>query len=111
MTTGTGTGATPRTRILVSGATRPAIPRYVKLRHDAGRGRWVILAPERIFNPDEIAVAVLQQCDGNRSVADIAAHLASEYQAPVDVILKDITEMLQDLADKGVIDESQTTSP
>lgn len=102
---------TTRTRAIITGSSRPSIPRYVKMRHDAGRGRWVILAPERVFNPDDIAVAVLKQCDGKRSVSEIAADLAAEYQAPSDVILKDIVEMLQDLADKGVIEAGETPSP
>jgi len=101
-----------RTRAVITGDTRPSLPRFVKMRHDAGRGRWILLAPERVFNPDEIAVAVLQKCDGERSVADIAAILAEEYKAPADLILKDVIDMLQDLADKGVLDagEASTTS-
>ena len=35
------------------------------MRHDAARDRWTILAPERVFTPDAIAVAVLQLCDGS----------------------------------------------
>jgi pyrroloquinoline quinone biosynthesis protein D len=96
-----------RERTLITGACRPSLPRFVKMRHDAGRGRWILLAPERVFNPDDIAVAVLQQCDGERSVADIAGVLADEYKAPVDLILNDIIDMLQDLADKGVLNAGE----
>jgi pyrroloquinoline quinone biosynthesis protein D len=63
----------------------------------------VLLAPERILTPDAIAVMVLKLCDGERSVDDIAAKLAEEYSAPVDVIAGDVVELLQDLADKGYI--------
>jgi len=94
---------TTRTRAIITGDSQPSLPRFVKMRHDAGRDRWILLAPERVFNPDEIAVAVLQKCDGERSVSDIAAILADEYKAPADLILKDIIDMLQDLADKGVL--------
>ena len=72
-----------------------------------GRDRWIILAPERVFNPDDTAVAVLKLCDGERSVGDIAAQLAAEYQAPLDVVTEDIMSMLQDLADKGVVVEAK----
>lgn len=91
------------TRLIVTEATRIVIPRHIKLRHDAGRGVWVILAPERVFSPDPIAVEVLMLCDGDTNVGDIATRLAGEYQAPRDVILTDILAMLQDLADKGVV--------
>ncbi len=95
--------AAPRTRAIIDKATRPALPAYIKLRHDAGRGRWLILAPERIFEPDDTAVEVLKLCDGQRSVADIANVLAKEYNAAQEEILDDIVAMLQDLADKGVV--------
>ena len=95
--------AQPRTRAIVTAATRPALPPHIKLRHDAGRGRWLVLAPERIFGPDDVAVAVLKLCDGARSVDDIAGDLAKEYNAPKQEIIVDIVAMLQDLADKGVV--------
>jgi pyrroloquinoline quinone biosynthesis protein D len=95
--------AAPRTRAIIEATTCPVMPPYIKLRHDAGRGRWLILAPERIFEPDDIAVEVLKLCDGQRTVADIASGLAKEYNAPKDEILTDVIAMLQDLADKGVV--------
>ena len=97
--------AEPRSagRLIVGQETRPYLPPYLKLRHDAGRNRWVLLAPERILSPDQTAVSVLQLCDGKRTVEEIAAVLAKEYSAPVDVIAKDVQELLQDLADKGYL--------
>ncbi len=92
-----------RTRAIVTVASKPLLPKHVKMRHDPGRGRWIILAPERVFNPDDTAVSVLKLCDGARSVGDISAALAEEYQAPLDVVTEDIVAMLQDLADKGVV--------
>lgn len=92
-----------RTRLIVTGDTKLTMPRHIKLRHDAGRGRWIILAPERVFNPDEIAVVVLQRLDGQRSVIEIAETLSQEYDAPLEVVTNDIVAMLQDLTDKGVL--------
>lgn len=97
------TASTQPTRLIIDADTKPVMPRHIKLRHDAGRGVWVLLAPERVFTPDPIAVEVLKLCDGNRSVADIAAHLANDFQAPEDTIRTDVIAMLQDLADKGVV--------
>ena len=39
--------------------SRPRLPRGVKLRRDEARDRWTLLAPERIFEIDDIAAAVL----------------------------------------------------
>src|SRR5688572_747741 len=63
--------ATP-TRLIVTGDVVLKMPRHIKLRHDAGRGRWIVLAPERVFNPDDTAVEVLKLLDGQRSVNAIA---------------------------------------
>ena len=34
----------------------PRLPRHVKFRFDQAREAWVVLAPEKVFMPDEIAV-------------------------------------------------------
>ena len=93
--------------ISVSEASRPVLPRHAKLRFDETRQRWVILAPERVLAPDEIAVEVLQLCDGARSVADIIDQLAEKYAAERDAIATDVIAMLQDLADKGFLTEAR----
>jgi pyrroloquinoline quinone biosynthesis protein D len=90
-------------RLLIGAASVPALPRHIKLRHDTARNRWMILAPERVLMPDAIALEVLQLCDGQRSVAAIAEALAAQYAASQERILGDVTSLLQDLADKGVI--------
>lgn len=43
-------------RISVSETCRPVLPRHARLKFDDTRQRWVILAPERVLAPDEIAV-------------------------------------------------------
>jgi pyrroloquinoline quinone biosynthesis protein D len=89
----------------ISEASRPVLPRHTKLRYDETRQVWVILAPERVLAPDEIAVEVLKLCDGARSVAHIVDELAVKYAAPRDTIATDVVAMLQDLADKGFLTE------
>jgi pyrroloquinoline quinone biosynthesis protein D len=93
----------PARRTIIGPDSVPLLPRHIKMRHDAARDRWLILAPERVFTPDVIAVAVLQLCDGSRSVEVIAGELAQTYSAPKERILADVVAMLQDLADKGVV--------
>ena len=93
--------------ISVSEASRPVLPRHAKLKFDETRQRWVILAPERVLAPDEIAVEVLQLCDGVRSVGDMTDMLAAKYAAEREAILADVIAMLQDLADKGFLTEAR----
>jgi pyrroloquinoline quinone biosynthesis protein D len=91
--------------ISVSEASRPVLPRHAKLRFDETRQRWVILAPERVLAPDEIAVEILQLCDGARNVAQMIDQLAAKYAAERAAIGADVIAMLQDLADKGFLTE------
>jgi len=99
---------TPRNRnISVNEGSRPVLPRHARLKFDETRQVWVILAPERVLAPDEIAVEVLQLCDGIRSVADMVDQLASKYAAEREAIATDVIAMLQDLADKGFLTEAR----
>ena len=98
----------PRSRRLsVAETSRPVLPRHARLKFDEVRQRWVILAPERVLAPDDIAVEILQLCDGARSVADMIDLLAAKYAAPRADIGGDVISMLQDLADKGFLTEAR----
>ena len=82
----------------------PVLPRGVRLREDAARGEWVLLAPERAMKLDPIAVAVLQEVDGERDIAGIAATLAEKYNAPADQVTKDVTAFLAGLLEKRMLE-------
>jgi pyrroloquinoline quinone biosynthesis protein D len=60
-----------------------------------------------VLAPDDIAVEVLQLCDGVRSVAAMIDLLAEKYTADRDAISTDVMTMLQDLADKGFLTEAR----
>lgn len=92
-----------RTPSIIQAQSKPSLSTYARLRHDATRDRWIILAPERVFEPDAVAVSVLRLCDGSRTVEDIAVDLGHSYDADHAQILADILPMLQDLVDKGVV--------
>jgi pyrroloquinoline quinone biosynthesis protein D len=93
--------------IRVNEASRPTLPRHAKLKFDETRQVWVILAPERVLAPDEIAVEVLQLCDGVRNVEAMIDQLAEKYTAERGAIASDVIAMLQDLADKGFLTEAR----
>lgn len=92
-----------RERLILDDSSKPHLKRFMKLKRDETRNRWVLLAPEKILTPDDVSVAVLQLCDGERTIQEIAEELATRYDAPSDTIRTDVTEMLQDLADKGYL--------
>ena len=93
--------------ISVSETSRPVLARHTRLKFDATRQLWVILAPERVLAPDEIAVEILQLCDGVRSIERIIDQLAAKYTADRAAIGADVIAMLQDLADKGFLTEAR----
>ena len=91
-------------RAIVSDGSLPRLPRHVKLRFDQRRSRWIVLAPERVLMPDEVALEILKRCDGATRVSVIVEGLAEVYQASAEEIGEDVTELLQDLADKGFVE-------
>jgi pyrroloquinoline quinone biosynthesis protein D len=81
-------------------------PRFapgVRLHHDKARERWVVMAPERMFVPDETALEVLRMVDGVRDVEAIIDALAEKFDAPREVIAADVRAMLDDLAARGAL--------
>ena len=83
--------------------TVPKLAAGVKLRFDQVRGAWVLLAPERLFQPDEIAVEILKLVDGQRTLSAITDALTAQFQAPRTVIAADVAALLQDLNDRGAL--------
>ncbi len=81
----------------------PHLPRGVRLKFDKPRDQWVLLAPERMFVLDEIALEIVKCCDGEASVAAIVDDLSARFEAPRDAVNKDVIALLQDFADKGVM--------
>lgn len=97
-------------RIDISEKSRLTLARHAKLKFDESRQRWVILVPERVLAPDDIAVEILQLCDGVRSVEQIIDVLAAKYPADRDLIGTDVIAMLNDLAEKGFLAEARDTN-
>ncbi|PZR81488.1 MAG: pyrroloquinoline quinone biosynthesis peptide chaperone PqqD [Stutzerimonas stutzeri] len=82
----------------------PALPRGVRLRFDESRQQWFLLGPERVFEPDEIALEILKRLDGARSVKAIAQELATAFEADRDEIAGDVMAFLRGLADQRMVD-------
>jgi len=84
--------------------TRPRLPRGVRLVHNEAQGGWVLLAPERVFKADAIAVEILKRCTGDATFDAIVDDLATTYAAPRDRIAGDVTALLRGLADKKLLE-------
>ena len=88
----------------ITADTRPRLPRGVRLVHNEAQGGWVLLAPERVFKADPIAVEIVKRCTGEASVEAIVDDLAKTYAAPRERILADVTALLGSLAEKRLLE-------
>lgn len=82
----------------------PAFPRGVRLKHDRVRDTQVLLGPERALMLDAVGHAILSEVNGKADINLISARLAARFEAPEDVIRKDVEEFLSELSDKRLID-------
>ncbi len=83
---------------------RPRLPRGVRLVHNEAQGGWVLLAPERVFKADAIAVEIVKRCTGEATFAAIVDDLAATFKAPRDRIDADVSALLRGLADKRLLE-------
>ncbi len=90
----------------ISPDARPRLPRGVRLTHNEAQGGWVLLAPERIFKADAIAVEILKRCTGEATFAAIVDDLAATFKAPRERIETDVATLLRSLADKRLLELS-----
>jgi pyrroloquinoline quinone biosynthesis protein D len=79
-------------------------PRLVdgaRLRYDEVRDEHLLLIPEGAVRLNATAAAVLELCDGERSVEDIAAALSERYGG-ADVT-DDVRELLGGMGQRGLV--------
>ena len=84
----------------LTAADRLALPHGSRLHRCALRGRWTLLVPERVLFPCPITTDVLQRLDSG-TLGQIAERMAEDYEAPADVVLTDIAEILTELVENG----------
>ena len=88
----------------IAADAKPRLPRGVRLVHNEAQGGWVLLAPERVFKADPIAVEILKRCTGEATFGAIVDDLASTFAAPRERIALDVTALLRGLADKKLLE-------
>jgi len=81
-------------------ASIPSLWRLARLNFDPVRQQHVLLYPEGAMLLNESGAAILELCDGQRSVSEIAQILDERYHCDV---LADVTEYLSELVEKEYI--------
>jgi pyrroloquinoline quinone biosynthesis protein D len=86
--------------------THPRLATGARLRYDEVREEHVLLIPEGAVRLNPTAVAVLELCDGQRTLDEIASALSERYGG-ADVG-GDVAELVDALAQRGlVVDAAQ----
>lgn len=67
-----------------SDAGRPRLAPHVQLRFDPARQQHVLLTPETVTLLNETGAAILELCDGERTVAEILTELRGRYDHVAD---------------------------
>ena len=80
---------------------RPRLVDGARLQYDDVREEHMLLIPEGAVRLNPTAAQVLELCDGERSVGDIAAALSERYGG-ADVAA-DVRELLGGMAQKGLV--------
>ena len=78
----------------------PSLWRLARLSFDPVRQQSVLLYPEGAVMLNPTGAAILELCDGHRSIADIAAILGARYQCDV---VTDVTDYLTALVDREFV--------
>jgi pyrroloquinoline quinone biosynthesis protein D len=65
----------------------------------------ILLNPDdgQYFTLDEVGGRAWELCDGARTIADVAAVLQQEFDAPLSVIQADVLELLDDLGRERLV--------
>lgn len=91
----------------------PRLPHGVRMKFDRVRNVCVLLAPERAFELDGIAVEILSHVNGERRIREIVDMLAVKFATDRMVIETDVIEMLAGLVGRRVLemDSDDVASP
>jgi pyrroloquinoline quinone biosynthesis protein D len=84
----------------LSATTVPRLWRLARLEYDTVRQRHVLLYPEGAVLLNDTGAAILELCDGARTIDDIVSILSERYHTDVSA---DVNEYLSQMADRELV--------
>lgn len=72
----------------------PRLSGHVRLRFDRVRERHVLLGPESVLLLNATGAAVLELCDGRRTVAEIVHELGRRYEHVAEAEVRDYLDRM-----------------
>ncbi|KPF67626.1 hypothetical protein IP69_13100 [Bosea sp. AAP35] len=89
---------------MITADSRPKLARGVRLQIDRVRGGFNLLAPEHVLRVNASSAAILELCDGQRSLADIVDVLASRYAVDRGRIEREASALIDDLVTRRLVE-------
>ena len=89
-------------------SSRTRLQRRQNILKQEAAGTVVLLNMDdgRYFALDEVGGRVWDLCDGSRTLSEIAAILAEEYEAPAETIERDLAELINALTNEELVGEN-----
>jgi len=84
----------------ITASSIPSIWRLARLQFDQVRQQRVLLYPEGVVLLNDTGAAILDLCDGHRTIAEIAAALEESYHCDVTA---DVIEYLSELIERELV--------
>ena len=84
----------------ITTATIPSLWKLARIEFDQVRQQRVLLYPEGVVLLNDTGAAILELCDGKRSIAEIAAVLGDRYKCDVT---PDVVEYLSQLVERELV--------
>jgi pyrroloquinoline quinone biosynthesis protein D len=82
---------------------RPRLAAKAKLRLDAKSGKHILLYPEKGLLLNPTGTAILQLCDGERTLSAIVLELALQFQTEPARLRPEVLSFVQGLLDRGLL--------
>lgn len=82
------------------------LAKYVKFREEKFGGVLFETRSEKVFTLNPTATAVVREIEAGCAANEIAARLADRFSGPPDSIEREVTALIGDLRQKGLLEES-----
>lgn len=79
------------------------LARPVRTRVRKFRGKTLVAGPSAGYELDEVGALILSKINGRTNIADIGLAIAEEYDISAGEATADVIELLQPLADNGLL--------
>ncbi len=82
---------------------KPKLAAKTKLRLDPKTGKYILLYPEKGLLLNPTGAAILKLCDGEKSLGEIIAALAVEFQSEPAKLEPEVLGFVKGLLDRGLV--------